>query len=322
MVSILAKVLVTGGAGFIGRKLIKLLQKNHQVRVTDIMSHPSDIPKEVEYFQLDLAKQKDMSEVFEGIDVCVNLAAKIGGVGYMAKYPGSILNENIKIIINTFNAAVKHNIKQMMFASSSMVFQNATAFPSKEEDADKVPPPKNIYGFSKLVGEYFCKAYNKEFGLPYTIFRIFNCYGVGEDIDKEISFSHVIPDLTKKILSGQYPLEILGDGTQSRPFTHVTDIVQGIALLVENHDAINDDFNIGSEIETKIIDLANILWNLCGRKEPFRANFLPEFEYTTQRRACDNSKLKKLGWRADVGLKDGLNEFVNFVRNTNNMQRK
>lgn len=311
----MANVLVTGGAGFIGKEVVRLLlQNNHTVRIADILPKPLDTPNRIEYFKMDLAEDKGISNLFEGIDICVNLAAKIGGVGYMAKYPGYILSENVKITLNTFNAAVKHKIKQMLFASSSFVYQHANSFPSKEEDVYNIPPPTNIYGFSKLIGEYICRAYSKEFGLPYTIFRIFNCYGVGEDIDKEISFSHVIPDLTKKILSGQYPLEIIGDGTQTRPFTHVSDIARGIVLLVNNEDAINEEFNIGSDKETKIAELAELLWKQCGRKEELRVKFVPELENTVQRRHCDNSKLRRLGWEPKVGLNEGLEEFVGFVK--------
>jgi nucleoside-diphosphate-sugar epimerase len=309
------KILVTGGAGFVGSEVVKKLhQKGFKVRVADEIAKPKEFPS-VEYFQVDLTNYSQTLELFKGVDECVNLAARIGGVGYMSRYPAKILDDNNQILSTTFRAAKEARLGRMIYASTSMVYQRSKTYPSKESHTKEVAPPTNIYGFSKLLGEYYCKAFEEEYGLPYTIFRLFNVYGSGEKVYEEVG-AHVIPDLAKKIVDGQYPLEIMGDGRQTRPFTHVSDAAEGIVLLVEKgKEAASEDFNIGSPVETKIIDLAKMLWKAAGRREPFKAKFVPEHTHpTAHRRAVDPSKLAKLGWKPKIKLEEGLEEVVTWLQ--------
>ena len=250
------KVLVTGGVGFIGSEVVKqLLEKGYDVKVADNLSKSESSVKEgYEFVKVDLTEKDKTIDAFKDVDVCINMAAKIGGIGYFHKYPATILSENNKIYSNTFDAAVKNNIKRMIYISSSMVFESTDKFPSKEEHVEKIPPPKTSYGFSKLSGEWYCRAYKEEYGLNYSICRPFNAYGINEFPREEIGYAHVIPDLIKKILSGQYPLELLGDGQQTRCFTHVKDIANGIITVMESKRAVNEAFNVSSPREVKMID--------------------------------------------------------------------
>ena len=302
------KILVTGGSGFVG-------SKGYRLRVVDEVAKPKEFPL-VEYLQIDLTNYPQTLEAFKGIDECVNLAARIGGVGFMSRYPAKILDDNNQILSTTFRAAKEARLSRMIYASTSMVYQRSSIYPSKESHTKEVPPPTNIYGFSKLLGEYYCRAFEEEYGLPYTIFRLFNVYGSGEKVYEEVG-AHVIPDLAKKIIGGQYPLEMMGDGKQTRPFTHVNDAAKGIVLLVEKgKEAVGEDFNIGSPVETKIIDLAKILWKIAGRREkPFKVKFVPENTHpTAYRRAVDPSKIVKLGWKPKVKLEKGLEEVVTWLQ--------
>lgn len=311
------KVLVTGGAGFIGSEVVKqLLKKGYQVRVADDLSKlEAKVPKDCDFVKVDLTKRKVALTVMDDIDYCVHLAAKIGGIGYFHKYPATILSENNKMYSAVFEAAVAKKIRRIIYLSSSMVFESTNIFPSKESDLDKIPPPVSSYGFSKLVGEWYCQAFHDEYGLNYTIIRPFNAYGINEAPGEEVGYAHVIPDLIKKILSGQYPLELLGDGQQTRCFTHVSDIATGIIIAMESEKALNDDFNIGSEREIKMIDLAKLLWKKCGIKKEFKVKFVRGFKYDIKRRVPSSGKAKKiLGWRAEKKLEKELPEIINWVK--------
>lgn len=318
------KVLVTGGAGFIGSEVVKkLLEKGYFVRVADDLSKPASQRGEkesgfkggYEFIKGDLTDRNVALKAFAGMDVCINLAAKIGGIGYFHKYPATILSENNKIYSATFEAAVKNKIKRMIYISSSMVFESTVTFPSKEEDVRKIPPPISSYGFSKLIGEQYCRAFWNEYQLPYSICRPFNAYGINEYPGVEVGYAHVIPDLIKKLLLGQYPLELLGNGNQIRCFTHVSDLANGIIAVMESEKAINQDFNIANPLPYKMIDLAKLLWKLTGEKKPFKIKYVTGFEFDIQKRIPDTSKIEKiLNWKAKVPFEKGLAEVVRWLR--------
>jgi nucleoside-diphosphate-sugar epimerase len=312
------KVLVTGGCGFIGSEVVKqLLDKNYQVRIADDLSKPeSKYKARCEFLRVDLTDQTAADKAFAGMDTCINLAAKIGGIGYFHKYPATILSDNNRIYSATFAAAVKYKLFRMVYVSSSMVFESTAKFPSKESDLRIIPPPVSAYGFSKLTGEWYCRAFWDQYNLPYSICRPFNAYGINEYPGEEVGYAHVIPDLVKKILRGDYPLEILGSGGQSRSFTHVSDLAQGIIAVMESPRAVNEDFNLASAREIKIIDLAELLWHLTGRKKPFKTKSVTGFTYDIQKRLPDVTKAKKLlGWEAKVRLEDGLKEIISWLKN-------
>ena len=313
-------VLVTGGCGFIGREVVRVLvQRGYCVRVLDDLSKPSSAaPAGAEFVRLDLTDAPATREAFRGFDSCIHLAAKIGGIGYFHKYPATILSENNKIYSSVFEAAAAERLRRIVYVSSSMVFESATQFPTPESALLKTPPPVTAYGFSKLVGEWYCRAFHDEHGLPYTIARPFNAYGVNELPSEEVGYAHVIPDLVKKLLSGQDPLEILGDGRQTRCFTHVSDLARGIVLCAEHPAAENEDFNISHPRETSIEELAMCLAKLCGRPG-VRIRHVPGFEHDVRRRVPDVSKARRLlGFEAVVSLEEGLAEVVQWLRTRSN----
>ncbi|MBI2196461.1 NAD-dependent epimerase/dehydratase family protein [Candidatus Daviesbacteria bacterium] len=312
------KVLVTGGAGFIGSEVVKqLLEKGYSVRVADDLSKlEAKVPRSCEFLKVDLTDRKAALSAMEDIDFCIHLAAKIGGIGYFHKYPATILSENNKMYSAVFEAAVSKKIKRIIYLSSSMVFESTNYFPSKEKDLVIIPPPVSAYGFSKLVGEWYCHAFKDEYGLNYTIIRPFNAYGINEAPGEEVGYAHVIPDLIKKIISGQYPLELLGNGRQTRCFTHVSDIANGIILAMESAKAKNEDFNIGSEKEIRMRDLAKLLWKKCSIDHPFKVKYVTGFKYDIKRRVPSSKKAAKiLGWKPKKDLSKELPVIVEWVRN-------
>ncbi|MBI2018526.1 NAD-dependent epimerase/dehydratase family protein [Candidatus Daviesbacteria bacterium] len=311
------QILVTGGAGFIGSEVVRqLLEKGYHVRVADDLSKKiAYIPQRAEFLKIDLTKKKAALRVMENIDCCIHLAAKIGGIGYFHKYPATILSENNKMYSAIFEAAVAKKIKRIIYLSSSMVFESTNIFPSKERDIANIPPPVSSYGFSKLVGEWYCKSFKEEFGLNYTIIRPFNAYGINELPGEEAGDTHVIPDLIKKILTEQNPLEILGSGNQTRCFTHVTDIVRGIIMAMESKEAENEDFNIGSEEEIRIKDLAKYIFEIIYKNKPLKIKFISGFKYDIKRRVPSTTKARRiLGWKPEKKLERELPIIIDWIK--------
>ncbi len=313
----MTKFLVTGGAGFIGSEIVRqLLDQGFRVVVADDLSKKDSTPdKRAQFIKVDLTNPLDTKKVFADIDICINAAAKIGGIGYFHKYPATILSENNKIYSSTFEAAVWAKIKRMVYISSSMVFESATKFPSFEDDIKTIPPPVSAYGFSKLSGEWYCHSFWDQYKLPFSVCRPFNAYGINEFPDREIGYAHVIPDLIRKILMGQHPLELLGNGQQSRCFTHVRDVASGIIAVSLHENGKNQDFNIGSDEEIKMIDLAKTIWKVMEIKKPFSIKFIKGFEFDIKRRAPNVEKVKKLiNWEPKVKFEDGLKEVIKWLK--------
>ncbi|MDI6820367.1 MAG: NAD-dependent epimerase/dehydratase family protein [Candidatus Hodarchaeaceae archaeon] len=316
-------ILVAGGAGFIGSHLIdQLVDGGYVVRVADDFSkgrreniENHEGKPNFEMMHADFTDYENCKKVIDDIDIMFLLASKIGGIGYFHKYPAEIIDANTKIVSNLLNAARRADVQRILYISSSMVFERAAIFPTPERALERTPVPITSYGFSKLIGEWFCRAFWEEHGLKYTILRPFNCVGPREHPEEEPGMAHVIPDLTKKILRGDYPLEIYGDGLQTRCFTNVKDTVRAFVLAMKEKKAVCEDFNIGNPEETRIKDLAEMLWKICGRKEPFKLKHLPSFEHDVQRRVPDITKAKKiLKWKPRTPLEKTLQEYVGWYK--------
>jgi nucleoside-diphosphate-sugar epimerase len=206
-----------------------------------------------------------------------------------------------------------------------MVFENTTTYPTPEGEQLKCPPPFSTYGFQKLSCEYFAKGAWEQYKLPYTIIRPFNCVGIGEKralCDKEIlsgnvtlAMSHVVPDLVQKILKGQDPLHILGDGNQIRHYTYGGDLAEGIRLCIENEKAINEDFNLSTPASTTVLELAKLIWGKINSGKPFRYVSDRPFTYDVQKRVPSVEKAKRvLGFEANTSLSDALDEIIPWVK--------
>lgn len=312
------RIIVTGGCGFIGREVVaQLVARGDDVTVVDDLSKPeSAAPPGAKLIRQDLTDEKGTHAVFAGFKKCVHLAAKIGGIGYFHRHPATILAENDKIYSSVFYACARHKYERIVYISSSMVFEKALRFPSAEGDLASTPVPVSAYGFSKLSGEWYCQAFKDEFGLDYSIVRPFNAYGVNEAPGEEVGEAHVIPDLAKKILQGQDPLEILGDGEQTRCFTHVSDIARGALAVLDSPKAVNQDFNISSPEELRVLDLAQMIYELIkGKGQKVRIKHVPSFKHDVKRRVPSVEKAKSiLGFEARVKLADKLPEVVEYVR--------
>ena len=272
-----------------------------------------------------------MTELAAECDHVVAGAAMIGGISYFHEFAYDLLAENERILSATFDAAIRSfrsgRLRKITVLSSSMVFESATVFPTPEGAQLSSPPPISTYGFQKLASEYFARGAWQQYRLPYTIVRPFNCVGIGErralrdtevrSGNVKLAMSHVVPDLVQKVLKGQDPLHILGDGTQVRHYTYGGDLARGIRCCMEHPRALNQDFNISTAESTTVGELAQVIWRkIHGQARPLRLVQDPPYEHDVQMRVPDVRKAREvLGFEATTSLEEMLDEVIPWIRN-------
>jgi UDP-glucose 4-epimerase len=270
-----------------------------------------------------------MKELLGDCEHFIAGAAMIGGISYFHTYAYDLLATNERITAASCDAAIaahsEGRLEKVTYMSSSMVFESTDVWPSIEGQERLVPPPRSSYGFQKLAVEYFARAAFDQYGVPYTIVRPFNCVGIGERrarSDKEIlsgnvrlAMSHVVPDLVQKVLKGQDPLHILGDGQQVRHYTYGGDLARGIRLCVEHPAALDEDFNLSTETSTSVIELAELIWRkIHGEWKPFLTISDDPFPYDVRCRIPSVEKAARLlGFEANTGLDEILDEVIPWV---------
>jgi nucleoside-diphosphate-sugar epimerase len=314
----LSRVLVTGGAGTIGAAVVRRLvgDPGWEVRVSDQREAPAWMREACEVHTGDLRSLSQAQRAMDGCTHVIHLAAIVGGIGNFHKLPHTLLETNTALYNAVFAAALAQRTERLVYVSSSMVFERATQFPTTEEHVHEVPAPESAYGFSKLAGEVYCRALHDEHGLPYTICRPFNAYGPGEAPDDEPGIAHVVPDLIKKVLSGQRPLQIFGSGEQTRTLTHIDDIAEGVVAAMAHPAGENEDFNISASEELTVAEIARVVWEECGRApEEFALEHVPSFAVDVQRRWPSVDKARRLlGFEAHIGVREGIRSTAEWLK--------
>lgn len=332
----MAKVLVTGSAGFIGGYVVQeLLDQGHSVVGVDNFSkygpvrhtfqdHPNYL-----FVEGDARDVDTMTDLLDGCEQFIAGAAMIGGISYFHAYAYDLLATNERIMAASCDAALRARksgtLRKMTYVSSSMVYESADNWPSAEGDERRIAPPLSSYGFQKLAVEYYARAAWDQYQLPYTIVRPFNCVGVGEGRalgqvevlsgNVKLAMSHVVPDLVQKIVKGQDPLHILGDGNQIRHYTYGGDLARGIVTTLFHPDAVNDDFNLSTATSTSVRQLAELIWRkIRGADVPFRFVSDHPYEHDVRRRVPDVRKAKRvLGYQASTTLDQMLDEVIPWI---------
>lgn len=332
----MTRVLVTGAAGFIGGYLVEaLLDRGYEVIGLDNYSKYGQVTRGFDShpnYRLVVGDARDAELVFELLEGCQHLvagAAMIGGISYFHTYQYDLLATNERIIAATCDAAIRARredvLEKVTYISSSMVYESASTWPSFEGEERRIPPPVSSYGFQKLAVEYFARAAWDQYEVPYTIVRPFNCVGIGESRavgeakvmsgDIRLAMSHVVPDLVQKVLKGQDPLRLLGDGSQVRHYTYGGDLARGIVSAMESPDARNEDFNLSTATSTTVTELAELIWHrIKGPDVPFRWIGEDPFEHDVQRRVPAVQKAKDvLGFEATTTLDEMLDVVIPWV---------
>jgi UDP-glucose 4-epimerase len=314
----MSRVLVTGGAGTIGAAVVRRLLADpaYEVRVSDQRLAPQWMREGCEVHTGDLRLPQEARAATKGCSQVIHLAAIVGGIANFHRLPHTLTEVNNALYNAVIRAALELEVERFVYVSSSMVFERAGLFPTPEDYLPQCPVPLSAYGFSKLTGEVYCRAAHEEHGFPYTICRPFNAYGPGEVPDDEPGIAHAVPDLIRKVLAGQRPLEIFGSGEQTRTLTHVDDIADGLVTAMGSPAALNEDFNISASSELTVAEIARIVWEAC-EKDPddFALKHLPSFAVDVQRRWPSVEKARRLlGWEARVGILEGISDTVRWLR--------
>ena len=298
------KILITGGAGFIGSSLAEELSRNSENKILCIdnltTGAKENIPQiaNVEFIKCDVNRYDDISPLMSTykFDFVFHYAAVVG-VARTLNNPVSVLND-INGIRNILELSKNTGVKRVFYASSSEVYGEPVEFPQVE---DTTPLNSRLpYAVVKNVGESFCRSFQKEYGLEYTILRLFNTYGPKQSDD------FVITRFLKAAFKNE-PISIYGDGLQIRTFCYIKDNIEVTRLLMENGLCVNETINIGNDIEISILELANQIIHFAGSSSMIE--YLPPLdEGDMSRRQPDNSKMKQvLEWTLltiDEGLKD------------------
>lgn len=308
------KILITGGAGFIGSNIADAyLEKGHEVVIIDNLSTgiKANVNKKAKFYEADICDEKSVKKIFQKEKPeIVNHHAAQRDVGFSVVNPLEDARINILGSLNMIKNSVDFNIKKIIYANSGgALYGNVERkdLPIKENHRIK---PVNQYGLNKSLIEPYLKMYSREYGLDFVSLRYANVYGERQGIGGE---GGVVSIFIKKMLANETPL-IFGDGLQTRDFVYVKDVVS--ANLLSLNKLKNHIYNIGTAREISIINLYNLIAN------ELRFNQKPIFKEAKPREvkfiSLDFSKIRKeTGWKPVYSLKEGLKNTINYFKSIN-----
>lgn len=312
------KILVTGGAGFIGAHLVKrLVKEGHEIVVVDnftrgVSERLRPIKDKITICPIDLRFDlKELNEVSRDCEVLYHLAA-VNGTENFYKHPDLVLDVGVKGILNVLSAVEENQIENLIVASSAEVYQTAKKIPTPEDVELSIPnpyEPRYSYASSKIISEQLTLAYlNSGRIKSAVIFRPHNVYG------PDMGFKHVIPQFIERAMeisknNHKDNFKIFGTGKESRAFCYIDDVIDGLILIQERADR-GKIYHVGNDEETDILELFNVLNSFFDHK--LNHEFADGFSGSTTKRCPDISKLKELGYHPKVPLKEGLKLTLEF----------
>lgn len=313
-------IFLTGSEGSLAQWVIKYFKQNYNIIGIDNFCRYGRIERERDYkfYEGDLFDLPLLESIFANnkIDYIFHSAARIYGVKGFHERCADILGYDTAITTNVLEMAKKYGIKKVAFTSSSMVYERSDIIPSKEEDVDEMRIPLTDYGLSKLTGERLVQSYYKQYGINFVVWRPFNVITPYEKADGSAGDSHVFADFIKKIaLDKNEECEIFGDGNQIRCFTWIDDIARAIAKWsFDEPIADNKIYNLGTHEQTKMVDLAKLIWDLTRPGEEFKPKFVPIYKDDVQIRVPDSSKaFDELGFENTRTLSEIIVDCIDYA---------
>lgn len=310
------RVLVTGGSGFIGSNIVRrLLELEHEAVVLDDLSSgfAENLVPGVPFFEADVRDGAAVAAALEDCDVVLHLAASVGNA---RSIDDPVKDSQINVIgtLNVLEAARRQGLRRIVFSSSAGIFGELKTLPI---DEDHPQDPDSPYGASKLAAEKMCLVYNKLYGMHNVCLRYFNVYGVNQRYD---AYGNVIPIFADRILRG-VPMTIFGDGEQTRDFVNARDVAAANIAAATAGDDVDGPFNVGSGTRVTINDLAALMQRAAGREVGL--------EYAPPRKgdvrdslAATAAAQAAFGFAPGVGLDEGLQEYLSWVREDPVTQRQ
>ena len=308
------KVLVTGGAGFIGSHLVDALATANEVTVVDNLSSGNRGNIEhhlrkgsIRFVQADICDSERMGRLVGDSQVVFHLAVQ--GLRVSLFNPQVVHDVNATATLNLCMAALEAGVERFVYVSSSEVYGTATTVPMSEDHPLK---PTTPYGASKLAGEAYARSYYLTFGLPVVIVRPFNTYGPREHF--EGVYGEVIPRFVLRIMNDLPPI-VFGDGKQTRDFTEVGDIVRGILLSSECEALIGETVNIAAGREVSINEVAQIVLNSLGWDGNLAPLHMDGRPGDVRRHYADISRAHQvLNFEPEIGIAQGIQHYIDWVR--------
>lgn len=313
------KILITGAGGFIGGHLVKYLEKKgyKNIRAVDIkpIEKWHQVPQAAKNIQLDLSKLKNCLQATKNIDEVYNLAADMGGIGFIENHKTACM---LNVLINThlLVAAQKNDVERYFFSSSACVYAKDKQLNPKNpmlKESDAYPAmPEDGYGWEKLFSERMCRHFREDYGLKTRVARFHNVYGPHGSYQggREKAPAALTRKAIEAKLSSHHQIEIWGDGNQSRTFMYIDDCLKGIDLIM--HSQIEQPVNLGSSQLVTVNQLVDIIEEIADIK--LKRNYKPSAPQGVRGRTSDNSLIKKhLSWEPIISLEAGMRQLYQWL---------
>lgn len=309
------KVLVAGAGGFIGHHLVKYLKKRgYWVRGVDAKMPEFEKTLADEFLVLDLRIMENAQKATKGMEHVYNLAANMGGVGFIETVRAAIMRDNILIDTHMLEASLKNKVKRFFYSSSAVIYPNnikrSLKKGFKEEDAYPAQPD-NEYGWEKLLTERLCDSYYSDYGLETRIARFHNVYGPLGTYEGGREKSPAALCRKVALAKNEGAIEVWGDGKQMRSYCYVDDCVEGIYRLM-NSD-IHEAINIGSDRLISIDGLIDLIAEIAGKKIKKQHDISKP--QGARIRNSDNTKIRKLlKWEPSVPIEEGFSQTYHWIK--------